>query len=38
VFLALNNFHQHLIPVILVSGPVAMAWYWPRRGKAEARP
>jgi chromate transporter len=38
VFLALNNFHQRLIPVILVSGPLAMAWYWPRKGKAEARP
>ena len=38
VFLALNNFHQRLIPVILVSGPVAMAWYWPRRGRVEARP
>jgi chromate transporter len=38
VFLALNNFHQRLIPVILVSGPLAMAWYWPRRGKAGARP
>jgi len=38
VFLALNNFHQRLIPVILVSGPVAMAWYWPRRGKAGVRP
>jgi chromate transporter len=38
VFLALNNFHQHLIPVILVSGPVAMAWYWPRRGKRELQP
>jgi chromate transporter len=35
VFLALNNFHQRLIPVILVSGPLAMAWYWPRRGKRE---
>lgn len=38
VFLALNNFHQRLIPVILVSGPVAMAWYWPRRGRVEAGP
>jgi chromate transporter len=38
VFLALNNFHQRLIPVILVTGPLAMAWYWPRKGNKEAHP
>jgi chromate transporter len=30
VFLALAVFHVRLIPVVLVSGPLAMAWYWPR--------
>lgn len=31
VFLAMYTFHIHLIPVVLISGPLAMAWYWPRR-------
>jgi chromate transporter len=31
VFLAMAVFHVRLIPVVLVSGPLAMAWYWPRR-------
>lgn len=30
VFAALTWGHLRLIPVILVAGPVAMAWYWPR--------
>ena len=30
VFVALDLFHLRLIPVVLVSGPLAMAWYWPR--------
>jgi len=30
VFLALSVFHARLIPVVLVSGPLAMVWYWPR--------
>jgi chromate transporter len=30
VFLALAVFHFRLIPVVLVAGPLAMAWYWPR--------
>jgi chromate transporter len=38
VFLALNTFHQRLIPVILVSGPLAMAWYWPRNRKLGSQP
>lgn len=31
VFLAMAVFHLRLIPVVLVSAPLAMAWYWPRR-------
>ena len=30
VFLALTVLHMRLIPVVLVAGPLAMAWYWPR--------
>ncbi|NDG75115.1 MAG: chromate transporter [Synechococcaceae bacterium WB8_1B_136] len=37
VFLALAVFHVRLIPVVLASGPLAMAWYWPR-GKAAGGP
>jgi chromate transporter len=37
VFLALAVGHCRLIPVVLVSGPLAMAWYWPR-GTAAPRP
>ncbi|MEB3296156.1 MAG: chromate transporter [Cyanobacteriota bacterium] len=33
VFLAMAVFHVRLIPVVLVSGPLAMAWYWPRRSE-----
>lgn len=31
VFLVLTALHVRLIPVVLVAGPLAMAWYWPRR-------
>lgn len=31
VFVALAVGNVPLIPVVLVSGPLAMAWYWPRR-------
>lgn len=31
VFVAMDVFHLRLIPVVLVSAPLAMAWYWPRR-------
>ena len=34
VFLALTVFHVRLIPVVMVSGPLAMAWYWPRAGSS----
>ncbi|MBM5826725.1 MAG: chromate transporter [Cyanobacteria bacterium M_surface_7_m2_040] len=30
VFLALSFTHLRLIPVVLISAPLAMAWYWPR--------
>ena len=30
VFLALSHFHARLVPVVLISGPLAMIWYWPR--------
>lgn len=30
-FLAMSVFHVRLIPLVLVAGPLAMAWYWPRR-------
>ena len=29
-FMAMSVFHIRLIPVVLVAGPLAMAWYWPR--------
>ena len=29
-FLAMAVFHIRLIPVVVVAGPLAMAWYWPR--------
>lgn len=31
VFVAMEFFRVRLIPVVLISGPLAMAWYWPRR-------
>jgi chromate transporter len=36
VFLALTVFHARLVPVVLISGPLAMAWYWPREGTGSA--
>jgi chromate transporter len=30
-FLAMEVFHVRLIPLVLVAGPLAMAWYWPRQ-------
>jgi len=29
-FLAMDVFHVRLIQLVLVAGPLAMAWYWPR--------
>ena len=37
VFVAMEFLHIHLIPVVLVVGPLAMAWYWPRK-RPEAMP
>ncbi|MFM7313489.1 MAG: chromate transporter [Cyanobium sp.] len=34
--LAMEVFHLRLIPVVLVAGPLAMLWYWPRRGAPTA--
>jgi chromate transporter len=30
-FVAMSVFHVRLIPLVLVTGPLAMAWYWPRQ-------
>jgi chromate transporter len=35
-FLAMTVLHVHLVPLVLVLGPLAMAWYWPRQ--PESRP
>jgi chromate transporter len=32
-FLAMTVFHVRLVPLVLVAGPLAMAWYWPRPGQ-----
>ncbi len=37
VFLALAWGHLRLIPVILVSAPLSMAWYWPRHPPRPSR-
>jgi chromate transporter len=29
-FIAMDVFHVRLVPLVLVAGPLAMAWYWPR--------
>ena len=29
-FLLMTFFHVRLVPLVLVAGPLAMAWYWPR--------
>jgi chromate transporter len=29
---AMERFHVRLVPLLLVAGPLAMAWYWPRDG------
>ena len=30
-FLAMSVFHVRLVPLVLVAGPLAMAWYWPKQ-------
>ena len=32
--LAIEFFHVRLVPVVLLGGPLAMAWYWPRSSDA----
>jgi chromate transporter len=34
VLLALTLFQARLVPVVLISGPLAMAWYWPRQRRS----
>jgi len=29
---AMEVFRVRLVPLVLVAGPLAMAWYWPRGG------
>lgn len=31
VFLGMEVMHMRLIPVVLITAPLAMAWYWPRQ-------
>jgi chromate transporter len=33
VFVAMSVFHARLVPVVLLTGPLAMAWYWPRSAR-----
>jgi chromate transporter len=33
VFVAMEVFHVRLVPMLLVVSPLAMAWYWPRKGE-----
>lgn len=30
-FVAMTFFHVSIIPLVLIAGPIAMVWYWPRR-------
>lgn len=32
-FVLMTFFHVRLVPLVLVAGPLAMAWYWPRRSQ-----
>ncbi|MEB3200612.1 MAG: chromate transporter [Synechococcaceae cyanobacterium] len=32
-FVAMTFFHVSIIPLVLISGPLAMLWYWPRHRK-----
>lgn len=33
-FVAMQVFHVRLVPLVLIAGPLAMLWYWPRRSAA----
>ncbi len=37
-FLLMAVFHVRLVPLVLVAGPLAMAWYWPRPSHPPAPP
>ena len=37
IFVAMAFFHVRLIPLVLVTAPLAMAWYWPRASQQELR-
>lgn len=37
-FVAMTVFHVSIIPLVLVTGPLAMAWYWPRQGTRRREP
>jgi chromate transporter len=30
-FVAMTFFHVRIIPLLVIAGPIAMVWYWPRR-------
>jgi len=35
---AMESFHVRLVPLVLILGPLAMVWYWPRQRQAAAMP
>ncbi len=35
-FVAMTFLHVRLVPLVLVAGPLAMAWYWPRSSRRGA--
>ena len=37
-FVAMEFFHVRLVPVVLIAGPLAMAWYWPRGHRQGSQP
>ncbi|MEB3168618.1 MAG: chromate transporter [Cyanobium sp.] len=34
-FVAMTFFHVSVIPLVLILGPLAMIWYWPRRRRSD---
>ena len=36
--LAMQVFHVRVVPLVLIAGPLAMAWYWPRRRHQQEAP
>ncbi|MCX5966859.1 MAG: chromate transporter [Cyanobacteria bacterium] len=37
-FVAMEFFHLRLVPVVLIAGPLAMVWYWPRSSGSGSQP